>query len=602
MGEFDLVIRAGLIVDGSGEAPFEADIGLRDGLVAEIGPDLGAGGEEIDATGLIVTPGFVDIHTHYDGQASWDSRLTPSSEHGVTTVVMGNCGVGFAPCRPDDRDRLISLMEGVEDIPNPVLAAGLSWNWESFEEYLRVLESRPHDIDFACQIPHGPLRVHVMGARGAARDPASDADIAAMAALAREAIEAGALGFSTSRTLNHRTSTGDPTPSYMAAERELVGIAKGLQAAGGGLLQVVSDFTDGPHERQLLRNMMAQSGRPMIVTLAQAHRAPHAWRQLLDWIEAENQAGLDLKGLVCGRPVGILLGLDATMNPFSLNPAYMALADLPLAERVAAMRQPETRARILSAADAAPDNAFNAVIANYAYMFVLGDPPDYEQGPERSLAAQAQRQGTTPQALAYDILLEQEGAALLYTPFLNYAEFSLDPSLEMMRHPHTVLGLGDGGAHVGMICDGSFPTSMLTHWTRDRTRGDQLSLAEAVRAQTWDTARAYGLHDRGLLRPGLKADLNLIDHARLRLHPPVMAHDLPAGGKRLMQKADGYVATLVSGVVIQRDGQPTGAMPGRLVRGTCGIEAGQVAGQPAGQAAGSATSVQPGDRTRGGPA
>ncbi|MGC6498702.1 MAG: N-acyl-D-amino-acid deacylase family protein [Henriciella sp.] len=567
MSEFDLVIRGGLIVDGSGEAPFHADIGLRDGVIAQIGMDLGAGQEEMAAHGLIVTPGFVDIHTHYDGQATWDSRLTPSSEHGVTTVVMGNCGVGFAPCRPQDRGRLISLMEGVEDIPNPVLSAGLSWSWESFEDYLEALDSRAHDIDFACQIPHGPLRVHVMGERGAAREPASEADIAAMAALAGEAIRAGALGFSTSRTLNHRTSDGDPTPSYMAAERELVGIAKGLQAAGGGLLQVVSDFTDGPLERQLLRTMVAESGRPMIVTVAQSHRAPDGWRELLDWIEAENRNGLDIKGLVCGRPVGVLLGLDATMNPFSLNSAYQALADLPLAERVAAMRRTDMRARILAAADDAPDNAFNALIANYDYMFILGDPPDYEQRPDQSLAARARREGTTPQALAYDALLEQDGAALLYTPFLNYAGFSLDPSLDMMRHPHTVLGLGDGGAHVGMICDGSFPTSMLTHWTRDRTRGPQLGLAEAVRAQTWDTARAYGLQDRGLLRPGFKADLNLIDHTRLRLHPPKMVHDLPAGGKRLMQEAEGYVATLVSGIVIQRDGQPTGALPGRLVRG-----------------------------------
>lgn len=568
MGEaYDLVIRNGTIYDGTGRDGFVGDIAIAKGVIAGIGEVAGTGREEIDATGLIITPGFVDIHTHYDGQATWDSRLTPSSEHGVTTVVMGNCGVGFAPCREDDRDRLMSLMEGVEDIPNPVLAEGLSWNWESFADYLDALEETPHDIDFAAQIPHGALRVYVMGERGAARDPASDADITAMARLAEDAIRAGALGFSTSRTLNHRTSEGDPTPSYMAAERELVGIAKGLKAAGSGILQVVSDFTDGQRELELLHNMVAESGRPMITSLAQSRQAPDSWKSLLNWVADENRNGHDIKAMVAGRPVGILLGLEASMNPFSLNAEYKKIEHMPVPERVQAMRDPDVRSRILSAENARADNAFNAVIANYDFMFVLGDPPDYEQPKEQTLAARAEREGTTPQALAYDALLQNQGRALLYTPFLNYADYDLEPSLAMMRHPNTVLGLGDGGAHVGMICDGSFPTSMLTHWTRDRTRGDLLDLAWVIKAQTRDTALAYGLSDRGLLAEGFKADINLIDYERLRLGHPSIAYDLPAGGKRLVQPVEGYVATFVNGVAIQKDGQPTGALPGRLVRG-----------------------------------
>ena len=568
MGEaYDLVIRGGTIYDGTGQDGFVGDIAIKDGLIAAIGDVPGTGREEVEAEGLIVTPGFVDIHTHYDGQATWDSRLTPSSEHGVTTVVMGNCGVGFAPCREDDRERLMSLMEGVEDIPNPVLAEGLAWNWESFGDYLDALDETPHDIDFAAQVPHGALRVYVMGERGAARDPASDADIKEMARLAEEAIRAGALGFSTSRTLNHRTSEGDPTPSYMAAERELVGIAKGLQAAGSGVLQVVSDFTDGQRELELLHNMMAQSGRPMITSLAQSRQAPDSWKNLLDWVASENKNGLDIKAMVAGRPVGILLGLEASMNPFSLNPEYRKIEDMPAPERVQAMRDADVRSRILSAENERPDNAFNAVIANYDYMFVLGDPPDYEQPKEQTLAARAEREGTTPQALAYDALLQNQGRALLYTPFLNYADYDLEPSLAMMKHPNTVLGLGDGGAHVGMICDGSFPTSMLTHWTRDRVRGDLLDLAWVIKAQTRDTALAYGLSDRGLLAEGFKADLNLIDFDRLQLGQPSIAYDLPAGGKRLVQPVQGYVATYVNGIAIQKDGQPTGALPGRLIRG-----------------------------------
>ncbi|MEM1434906.1 MAG: amidohydrolase family protein [Pseudomonadota bacterium] len=567
MTQHDLVIRNGLVFDGSGSAGFEADVALDDGRISAVGPLRGRGREELDAKGLLVTPGFVDIHTHYDGQATWDSRLDPSSEHGVTTAVMGNCGVGFAPCKPEDHDQLISLMEGVEDIPNPVLAEGLPWNWLTFRDYLDALEARPHDIDFGCQLPHGALRVFVMGRRGADRELANQADIAAMAELAEDAMRAGALGFSTSRTLNHQTAAGDPTPSYNAEERELVGIARGLKAAGTGVLQVVSDFTDGQRERSLLRNMVIESGRPMIFSLAQPMAAPEAWKSQLRWIEAENQAGHPIRAMVCGRPVGVLLGLNATMNPFSLNPIYQEYEQLPLAERVAALRDPAVKARILAAESGTASNVFNALIRNFDFMFELGDNPDYEQPQSATLAARAAAAGTTPQDIAYDLLLEDGGEALLYTPFLNYADYDLSAAQQMMQHPHTVLGLGDGGAHVGMICDGSFPTSMLTHWTRDRTRGDKLPLEWVIHSQTRKTALAFGLGDRGLLQPGYKADVNLIDYDRLRLKHPRMQADLPAGGKRLVQGVSGYAATIVSGQIIQRDGTPTGALPGKLVRG-----------------------------------
>lgn len=575
--QHDLVIRGGTIYDGNGGDAFTGDIAIDNGLITAVGQVDGTGREELNADGLVVSPGWVDIHTHYDGQATWDSRLTPSSEHGVTTVVMGNCGVGFAPVRNTDHDMLINLMEGVEDIPNPVLTEGLNWNWESFGDFLDALEETPKDIDYACQVPHGALRVYVMGERGADREPATEDDVAEMARLAKEAVEAGALGFSTSRTLNHRTASGDPTPTYKAAEHELITIAQAVAEAGAGVLQVVSDFTEPAREFALLHEMMAKSGRPMILSMAQTHGAPDGWKAMLDWVAQENKLGNNLKGMVCGRPVGIMLGLNATMNPFSRNAEYLKIADLPLAERVAKMKDPETRAAILACANDDASNPFNATIANYDAMFVLGDPPNYEQPAEATFKARADEAGVTPEELAYDALLENDGHTLLYTPFLNYANFNLDPQLTMMQHDNTVLGLGDGGAHVGMICDGSFPTSMLTHWTRDRTRGDQLDLAWVVKAQTKDTAEAYGLFDRGVIAPGYKADINLIDHAGLRLHHPTIENDLPAGGKRLVQKADGYVATIVSGTIIQQNGQPTGALPGKLVRGEKDAPAQQVA-------------------------
>lgn len=564
---FDTVIRGGTLVDGTGTEPFVGDVAIKDGLVAAIGTFEGTGKKEIDASGLLVTPGFVDIHTHYDGQATWDDRLTPSSWHGVTTAVMGNCGVGFAPCKTEDHQRLIRLMEGVEDIPEAVLTEGLEWNWESFPEFLNALEGRPHDIDFAAQLPHGALRVYVMGERGANREPATEDDIHQMATIAEDAMNAGALGFSTSRTLNHRTSDGQPTPTLTASQDELIGIGMGLSRAGKGVLQVVSDFNDPAREFSMLRAMVAETGRPLSVSLAQADVAPEGWRTALAALEAINAEGLELRAQVCGRAVGLMLGLTASLNPFIGNTSFAPLLDLPLEERVRRMKDPAVRAAILGEA-ADSDNPFmKAVLRNFEKMFALGNPPNYEPEPDQSIGAKARAAGLTPEEYVYDALLEEDGKALLFFPFLNYADGNLDAQREMLIHPNTVPGLGDGGAHVGMICDSSFTTHLLTHWTRDRTRGEKLDLAFVVKAHTQDTARAVGLLDRGLLSPGYKADINIIDYPHLTLWAPEVVYDLPKGGKRLIQRADGYVATLVSGEVIYENGQATGALPGKLVRG-----------------------------------
>jgi N-acyl-D-aspartate/D-glutamate deacylase len=564
---FDLVIRNGVVIDGSGGAPCEADVAIKDGRIAEIGKAAGLGREEIDAKGQIVTPGFVDIHTHYDGQATWGAQLSPTSWHGVTTCVMGNCGVGFAPCRPGDHDMLIRLMEGVEDIPGVVLAEGLAWNWETFPEFLAALESRAHDIDFAVQAPHGPLRVYVMGRRGADREPATPAEIAQMAELAKQAVEAGAIGFSTSRTLNHRTSDGKPTPTLTAEADELVGIANGLGRAKRGVLQVVSDFKDRKAEIATLRRMVAESGRPLSISLVQDDRAPDAWRWILGQINAANADGLEMRAQVCGRPVGLLFGLELTHNPFSAHPAFREIAKLPLDQKLARLRDPEFRTRLLTGKPEGDDRFARFDLANFGKMFLLEDPPNYEPLMEDSIAAVAKRRSVAPAELALDHMLTNAGKGMLYFPLLNYASGSLDPSFEMMNSADTVLGLGDGGAHVGTICDASFTTSMLTFWTRDRKRGPKLDLPWVVKAHTRETARAVGLNDRGLLQPGYRADINVIDYDRLRLRAPEVAYDLPAGGRRLIQRAEGYAATIVAGEIVYLNGKPTGKLPGRLVRG-----------------------------------
>ncbi|MFC3226997.1 amidohydrolase family protein [Marinibaculum pumilum] len=575
MSAFDLVIRDGRIVDGSGAEAFSGDVAVRDGRIVEVGKVAGAGRREIAADGRLVTPGFVDIHTHYDGQVTWDSHLNPSSNHGVTTVVMGNCGVGFAPVHDNDHAMLIRLMEGVEDIPGTALAEGLPWSWNSMPDYLDAVDAIPHDLDICAQLPHGALRVFVMGERGADREPATDDDIAAMARLAAEAVEAGAFGFTTSRSLNHQTSDGKSTPSYGAAARELVGIAEGVGRTGRGVLQVISDVVawarvgdaDVDDEFAMLQEMMRISGRPLSLSLSQTDPAPDVWRDILGRITAFNDAGLSMKAQVCGRPIGTLLGLQGSAHPFIAHPTYREIKDLPLAERVAAMRNPDFRARIMAEEPGRLPNLVRHILTRFDKQFRLGDPPDYEPRPETSIQHQAAAQQRDPRELIYDILLENEGREFIYVPLFNYAGFDLEPAREMMLHPHTVLGLGDGGAHCGIICDGSFPTTMMTHWGRDRTRGPKLDLPWIVKAQTSDTAAAVGLQDRGLLKPGYKADINLIDFDRLTLRPPHMIYDLPAGGRRLMQEAEGYDATIVSGEVIMENGAATGALPGRLVRG-----------------------------------
>ena len=567
MTTFDVVIRGGRVVDGTGGPPRTADVAIVGDRIVEVGAVGGEGSRTIDADGALVAPGFVDIHTHYDGQATWDDQLLPSAWHGVTTVVFGNCGVGFAPVRPDDHEKLIELMEGVEDIPGAALHEGLTWDWQSFPEYLDALDANPHDIDFAAQVPHGALRLYVMGERGANREPATPEEIAEMGELVREAVEAGALGFTTSRTLNHRTSKGEPTPTLTAAEEELVGIAEAMGASGKGVLEVVTDFIDLQREFATFRHMVEASGRPLSVSLAQARQRPDQWREVLDLLAEANAEGLEMRAQVGARAVGVLGGVQGSHSPFSFTTAWKEIKDLPYEERLRTMRDPSFRARLLAEEDAIQEKILASGSDRYASTFPLGDPPNYEPGPEDSVAALAAARGMKATELAYELLLEDEGRGFLYVPFLNYAEGHLDPVREMLRHPNTVPGLSDGGAHVGMICDASFPTTLLTHWGRDRERGERLEVSDLIAAQTRGTATAVGLLDRGLLAPGMKADVNVIDFDNLTLRRPTMAFDLPAGGKRLLQRAEGYLHTFVSGTEVYAGGEHTGALPGRLIRG-----------------------------------
>jgi len=566
--QYDLVIRGGTVADGKGGTPVETDIAVRNGRIAATGKVTGKGREELDARGRLVTPGFVDIHTHYDGQATWDSHLAPSSWHGVTTVVMGNCGVGFAPVRDGDRNRLIELMEGVEDIPGAALHEGLSWNWESFGDYLDALETRKRDIDICAQLPHGALRVYVMGERGARLEPATPSDIAEMRRLAADAMRAGAIGFSTSRTLNHRSVKGEPTPSLRASEDELLGIAQGLADAGKGVIELISDFNapDIETEFAMIRRIVEASGRPLSLSLAQAHSIPESWRILLGLIEETARDGLPIRAQVAPRPIGILLGLQGTLNPFSAHRAFAAIKDKPLVEKVAAMRDPSFRAAILAEADTRQNHPLARRVMAFDRIFPLGDPPNYEPPRENALSEIAKRGNRDPADLAYDMLLEKEGRNFLFAPFANYAHYNLDACGEMIAHPDCVMGLGDGGAHVGIISDASYATYLLTHWGRDRANG-KFDIGWLVKRQTHDTARAVGLNDRGLIAPGMKADINIIDFDSLKVESPIMAFDLPAGGKRLLQGAQGYDATIVSGEIVYRGGKPTGALPGKLVRG-----------------------------------
>src|ERR1700742_2617190 len=568
-GTLDLVIRGGTIADGQGGNLFEADVAISGDRITEVGKISGRGKEEIDARGKLVTPGFVDVHTHYDGQVTWSQDITPSSQNGVTTAIMGNCGVGFAPCKPTDHQRLIQLMEGVEDIPEPVLSAGIPWSWESFPDYMDWLSKRSFDVDIGAQLPHAALRVYVMGERGARRDPSTQEDNRKMAALAGDAVRAGALGFSTSRTLNHRTSTGDFTPTLKAGEDELIAIAGAMHSQGRSVLQFVLDLSTIHEDLPMMLRVAESTKCPISFSVTQNDRSPQRWRQTLAEINAAAARGLAITAQIAARPVGLLLGLELSRNPFQTHPSYKAIAHLPLAERVRRLRQGEVRAAILAESASATDDPL-FFRPNYDKMYLLGDPPDYEQPLENALGAQARRQGRQAEELAYEAMLTDEGRGMLYVPFLNYSDGNLDATREMLSDPCSVPGLSDGGAHCGIICAASFPTFLLTHWTRDRTRGERLSIPFVVASQARKTALSVGLYDRGIIAPGYKADINVIDYDRLHLHPPKVHYDLPVGGRRLLQQVDGYDATIVAGVVTQRDGTATGKHPGRLVRGAQG--------------------------------
>lgn len=561
----DLVLRGGTVVDGTGAEMIQADVAISNGLITEVGVTAGTGAEEIDARDRMVMPGFVDVHTHYDAQATWASQITPSSCNGVTTVLLGNCGVGFAPVRPDHHDMLISLMEGVEDIPEVVMKEGLPWSWASFPDYLDVLAGRQFDVDVATQVPHAALRVFVMGERGANREEATAEDRAEMARLAADGIRAGAFGFSTSRLLQHQTAEGEPIPSYGAAEAELAEIADAVAEVGRGWLQVVGDYGDAiDQEFGLLKRLARRSGRPLTLTLLQKHSEPGQWRDLLDRIAVANDEGLEITGQIRGRPTSTLLGFELSENPFLGCPSWAELAPLDIDARAAILRDPSFRARLI--AEPGGTSAQLKRLRDWDWVFPFGDPPQYEPDPSTSVGAQARQLGVEPAALAYDWMMQGDARTILYHPMTNYAGGDLAPVHEMLGHPNTLIGLGDGGAHVGIMCDATDMAHTLSYWTRDRARGPKHPVEEMVRRLTSANAEAIGLQDRGRIAVGLRADINIVDYDALQLQAPEVHYDLPAQGKRILQRSKGIDATLVAGVPVWRDGESTGAYPGRLLR------------------------------------
>ena len=563
---FDLIIKNGLIYDGKGSKPYKADLAISNEKIVGIGDIQGDAKEIINAEGKIVTPGFVDIHTHYDGQVTWDPYLRPSTYHGVTTVVMGNCGVGFSPCKPDQRDWLIGLMEGVEDIPGTALHEGIDWEWESFPEYLDALDKKPLAIDVGTQIPHGAVRAYVMGERGINHEEASEEEIKEMKRIVQEAVKAGAYGFSTSRTEKHNDVNGNLTPSITAHKNELVEIAKSLGDINQGVLQGISDFYDFDSEFDIFKSMSEESGRPISITVEQQDARPEWWEQLLDGIEEAQSEGINMYGQVPPRATGILMGLTATLNPFRFHPAYMEIAELPLDERVQVMKTDEFREKLLNQEGVSINPLVDEIVTSYGKMFKLGEPANYEPDPKDSFKSLALSSNMTAEEIAYEAMLEKEGRALIYHPLFNYQTGDLSLVEKMLKHPYTISGLGDAGAHCGAISDASFPTTLVQHWSRDRSRGNKLPLEKVIKMQTSETANLLGIKDRGIIEEGYKADINVIDYEKLTLHEPEIINDLPAGGRRLVQKASGYDYTIVSGEIAFIKGEATGALNGRLIR------------------------------------
>ena len=562
---FDLIIRNGTLVDGTGNKSQIADIAIKDGLIAAIGDFSGKSNQEIDASNLVVTPGFVDIHTHYDGQAIWDTQLKPSSIHGVTTVVMGNCGVGFAPCKPEDRIKLVELMEGVEDIPAPVMHEGLDWKWETFEEYIEALERNKLDIDVCALLPHAALRVYVMGERAINHEAANIDDMKIMRKLAKEAVEAGAFGFSTSRTISHKSLKGEFTPTLRAHEDELTAIAMGLSDAGTGFMEIVSDWNepDPETEFEVLKRIVKKSGRPVVFSCTQRHDRPDFWKDLMEMARQAQKEGLPIRPVVTPRPIGLLLGLNGSQNPFSGTDTYKALAELPLKKRIVEMRKKEIKKQILSEDHIAVSTfpLINRIV--YSQMYRFGSPPNYNPRQEDSIENLARINGISAAEMAYDILLENDGNNFIYAPLVNYADHTFSVCQKMLEDKNAIMGLGDGGAHVGFILDAGYPTWLISYWS---VKKKVFSMEETVRRLTSDTAIAAGLSDRGFLKVGLKADINIIDWENVGSSDPFMTQDLPAGGKRLMQHTKGYIATIVSGKITYRNGNSTEERPGILVR------------------------------------